>query len=297
MRDKKKPISAKKPAHPTPQKAKNTSKNITAHQHQGDKNNKPYKINAPKKSVGGHANDYLYGTHAVDSALNNPKRICKTLWVTASKYDAYKHYASKLNLDIVVASNDEITKLLPSGAVHQSVALYALPLSILSDADLQGSPHKTIMVLDNVTDPHNIGAILRVCAAFECHILIMHDFNAPSVTGVMAKSAAGAVELVEIVRVTNLAQTLNMLKKQNYYIYGADGYADMSLPDVKFAEKTVIVMGSEGAGIRRLVKQECDVLVSIPMAKSMESLNVSVASGIILSQRAFGQIQNIVTVL
>ena len=148
----------------------------------------------------------------------------------------------------------------------------------------------TVMILDGVTDPHNVGAILRVCAAFGCKSLVMQDRSAPQITGALAKSAAGAAEYVDIIRVKNLARTVRDLKKNGYMIYGADGGSETSLPDVKFSTKSVIIMGSEGSGMRRLVREECDFIVSIPMDPQMESLNVSVASGILLGQVFFGKI-------
>jgi 23S rRNA (guanosine2251-2'-O)-methyltransferase len=139
-----------------------------------------------------------------------------------------------------------------------------------------------IIMLDGLSDPQNIGAILRTCAAFGVEHLIMQDKGSPDITGAMAKAAAGAVEKVRIHKVTNLSRTLEILKDNHFMVYGADGHSDNSITDVKFSPKSVIVMGAEGDGMRRLIKQNCDFIVKIPIHSEVESLNVSNAFAIIL---------------
>ena len=226
--------------------------------------------------------EFLYGTHAVKAALQNPKRILKILLVTPQKQADYQHLAENSNFKVLSLTPEEISAVLPTGAVHQGMALAVVPLNDPDENELYDTDG-TVMVLDGVTDPHNIGAILRSAAAFGCKSLVMQDRHAPSITGSLAKAAAGAVEQVDIYRVTNIARTLRTLQNKGFMVYGADGDADNNLLDINFLKKSVIVMGAEGDGMRRLVREACDMIIRIPMAQAVQSLNVSVASAIILS--------------
>lgn len=228
------------------------------------------------------SHEFLYGTHAVKAALQNPKRILKILLVTPQKQADYQHLAENSNFKVLSLTPEEIAAVLPTGAVHQGMALAVVPLTDPDENELYHTDG-TVMVLDGVTDPHNIGAILRSAAAFGCKSLVMQDRHAPNITGSLAKAAAGAVEQVDIYRVTNIARTLRTLQNKGFIVYGADGSADNNLLDVNFPKKSVIVMGAEGDGMRRLVQEACDMIIRIPMADGIQSLNVSVASAIILS--------------
>jgi 23S rRNA (guanosine2251-2'-O)-methyltransferase len=221
----------------------------------------------------------LYGTHAVNAALENPNRILKILYVTPNKQSAYEHYGDRVKVRSVSA--DEMDNLVPFGAVHQGVALASI-LQDVSETEDYTKTLKPIIVLDGLSDPQNIGAILRTSAAFGVEHLIMQDKGSPDITGAMAKAAAGAIEKVRIHKVTNLSRVLEELKDNNFMIYGADGQSETSISDVKFSPKSVIVMGAEGDGMRRLIKQNCDVIIKIPIESSVESLNVSNAFAIIL---------------
>lgn len=232
--------------------------------------------------------EYIYGHHAVMSILKNPKRVCHLIVVTQDKITPeIEAFADEKDARLVTVSPEALSSLLPLGAVHQGLAVITDDLPEISEDELLSGTHKRIMILDGVTDPHNVGAIMRSCAAFGCYVLIMQDRHAPSLTGFLSKSAASALESVSVMRVNNLNRIMEKLKENGYYIYGADGQADVSLEKVKFSEKSVIVMGSEGEGMRRLVRENCDVLICIPMSDKMESLNVSVATGIILAQSFF----------
>ena len=136
--------------------------------------------------------------------------------------------------------------------------------------------------MDQVTDPHNIGAILRSAAAFDADAVITTQKNAPEVTGAMAKSASGALELVPLIFVSNLARTMQTLKDRGYWCVGMDGSAKETLRDAALPRKVALVMGSEGYGLRRLTAQNCDFMVRLPISKQVESLNVSNAAAIAL---------------
>ena len=222
---------------------------------------------------------FLYGIHAVNAALDNPNRLLKVLYVTPNKQVAYEGYADRVKIRTV--SNEEIDNLLPSHAVHQGVAL----LSVLKDVAQTQDYTKTqnpVVVLDGISDPQNIGAILRTCAAFGVEHLIMQAKGSPDITGAMAKAAAGAVENVRIHKVVNLSRVLEELKDNHFTVYGADGHSENCLSTIKFAQKSVIVMGAEGDGMRRLIKGNCDFTVKIPIQSTVESLNVSNAFAVIL---------------
>ena len=221
----------------------------------------------------------LYGKHAVNAALENPNRVLKVLYVTPSKQAVYEPYYDKVKICNI--SNDELDNLLPFGAVHQGVALLSI-LKVVSDTQDYIKTTKPVIVLDGLNDPQNIGAILRTCAAFGVEHLIVQQKGSPEITGAMAKAAAGAVEKVRIHRVVNLSRVLEEFKNNNFMVYGADGHSDTTISDVKFSPKSVIVMGAEGDGMRRLIKDNCDTIIKIPISPQAESLNVSNAFAIIL---------------
>lgn len=221
----------------------------------------------------------LYGKHAVNAALENPNRVLKVLYVTPSKQAVYEPYYDKVKICNI--SNDELDNLLPFGAVHQGVALLSI-LKDVSDTQDYIKTTKPVIVLDGLNDPQNIGAILRTCAAFGVEHLIVQQKGSPEITGAMAKAAAGAVEKVRIHRVVNLSRVLEEFKNNNFMVYGADGHSDTTISDVKFSPKSVIVMGAEGDGMRRLIKDNCDTIIKIPISPQAESLNVSNAFAIIL---------------
>ena len=139
-----------------------------------------------------------------------------------------------------------------------------------------------VLILDQVTDPQNIGAIIRSCAAFGTKAVIVQDKNSPQESGSMAKAAAGTMELVPVVRVTNLARAIETLKKHNFWIVGMDGYAKDNVDKIDKNAKLGVVMGSEGSGMRRLIEESCDITVRLPINPKVESLNVSTAAAVVL---------------
>lgn len=226
----------------------------------------------------------IYGRHAVISALKNPKRKIQKLLITAENRAEIEKLG--LNLPYSVIDKKDFMKFLPEDAVHQGFALYCQRLESYDIADLTALAENKekchILILDQVTDPQNIGAIIRSCAAFETLGLVVQDKNSPLESGAMDKAAAGTIEFVPIARVTNLSRAIETLKDNGFWVMGMDGYADTTIDKINKSGKIAIVMGSEGKGMRRLVQENCDSSVKLPISPNVESLNVSTAAAIAL---------------
>ena len=222
---------------------------------------------------------FIYGTHAVEAALKNKRRGKKKLYVTEMKPE-YK------NLPFPVEKVDykQITSRMPGGAVHQGVALEVENIvqpkldEFVKKLDLD--KRNLVVILDQLTNPQNIGAILRTVAAFRGKAVIAPESNSPAETGAMAKSAAGALEFVPFIRVPNLARAMELLKKSGFWTVGLDGKAKDSLYKLDLPKNVALVMGSEGEGLRPLTQKNCDFMAKLDIDQSMESLNVSIAAGI-----------------
>lgn len=224
--------------------------------------------------------NYLYGLHAVQAALNNPQRKCYELWATK---DAQQSLSIPKSLKVKTVERREIDQRVGENATHQGAALVAEPLpGIYLETYLQTCPEKTFcVVLDQVTDPHNIGAILRSAAAFGATALIYPEKNAPdSNNSIIAKVASGALEHVPIITVTNLGRTLETLKQHQFWCTGLDERGQNLLQASPFAQRTALVLGAEGKGLRRLTLENCDFLVSLPTEDSFPTLNVSNAAAV-----------------
>ena len=192
-----------------------------------------------------------------------------------------KAWASGVRIEIVEAS--EIARAIGNpGAVHQGVALSADPLESLTVEEIADPAEGVILVLDQVTDPQNVGAILRSAAAFGAKGVVLQDRHAPPFTGALAKAAAGALERVPVARVVNLSRALERLSDLGWRAVGLAGDAETSLNEALDTGPTALVLGSEGEGLRRLVSEHCDVLARIPMPGGFESLNVSSAAAVAL---------------
>lgn len=224
----------------------------------------------------------IYGRHAVLSALKNPKRRIQKLLITADN----RSEIEKLNIPYTITDKKELARLLGEDAVHQGFALYCNRLETYDIADLialsENKEKCHILILDQVTDPQNVGAIIRSCAAFSTLGLVMQDKNSPLESGAMDKAAAGTIEFVPIARVTNLSRAIENLKKAGFWVLGMDGYAKTTIDKINKSGKTAIVMGSEGKGMRRLVEENCDSSIKLPISPNVESLNVSTAAAITL---------------
>lgn len=225
---------------------------------------------------------WLYGIHPVIAALQNPKRRVQRIITTEQSLGEIKRVLKNNHPKPQVVQIKEFEKLLERGAVHQGVAIEVETLPAYDLQRVPGFGEKPVLVLDQVTDPHNVGAMLRSCAAFDVAAIITQDRHSPNVTGTLAKAASGALEIVPMVHVTNISKTLDELKQAGYWVAGLDGSTKLSFREAKLSHKTAIVMGAEGKGLRRLVAEHCDVLVKLPMSSHMESLNVSNAAAIAL---------------
>ena len=239
----------------------------------------------------------LYGTHAVAAALANPGRRCHRLITTqegaaqlAGHIDArVLPLAARALLDAPqIVSRQDLAALLPDGAVHQGIVLETAPLPAVDlaaacrAAAQAGGGARTVLVLDQVTDPHNVGAILRSAAAFAVAAVVVQDRHSPQGAGALAKAASGALETVPLARVVNIARALVVLKELGYWCLGLDPEATEPLEAVAVKAPLALVLGAEGQGMRRLTRERCDLTASIPLPGSMASLNVSNAAAIAL---------------
>ena len=225
---------------------------------------------------------WLYGHHAVMAALANPDRRVTRLVVTTEMPDLQ----NLGDIEPELLTRDAFEALLPPGAVHQGIALQADPIPDLAVEEIcdRAREQETalVVVLDQVTDPHNVGAILRSSAVFGALAVVIQDRNAPEATGALAKAASGALETVPLVRVTNLSRALDTFKKAGFWSVGLDADAPASLEGLPYSAKRVLVLGSEGAGLRRLTRESCDEMAAIGGTGVLSSLNVSNAAAIAL---------------
>ena len=236
-------------------------------------------LNNPASLRDQHDTFWLYGTHAVAAALTNPERAKYRLAVTS-----VDHGLSARGLEIEIMERHELEKFLPLGAVHQGLALLVSPLpeTDLTQVLAHSSDDSKIVVLDQVTDPQNIGAVLRSAAAFGADAVIAPDRHTPQSSGALAKAASGALEWVPFIRVINLARTLKELKAADYWCAGLAADGDQTLNEARLTGRTVLVIGAEGTGLRRLTRDSCDFLVRIPIRGGVNSLNLSAATAISL---------------
>lgn len=252
----------------------------------------------PRAPKGGNAPGgglWLWGAHPVLAALANPERRCRRLLLTSEAARTHGPGIAELSSQRPLPQPETIERadldaLLPPGAVHQGIALVAEPLAAPDLQALveaaQGRETAVIVCLDQVTDPHNVGAVLRSAAAFGALGLVIPDRHAPEETGTLAKSASGALERLPLVRVTNLVRALDELKEAGFWTAGLAGDAPRTLAEAKLSGRIVLVLGSEGDGLRRLTREHCDHLVKLPQSDLVESLNVSNAAAVALYELA-----------
>ena len=224
----------------------------------------------------------LWGRHAVEAALKNPERNHRKLWATR---EGIASLDGELPPDFPVeyADGADLGRLVARDAPHQGLVLECEALEDVYLADvLDGDPARPIVVLDQVTDPHNVGAILRSAAAFDAAALVTQDRHAPPEGGVIAKAASGALETVPWVRVVNLARALEEIAEAGYWRLGLAGEAKATLAEALPAGPVALVLGAEGEGLRHNITAHCDALARLPIGEAMESLNVSNAAAISL---------------
>ncbi|MBV1917575.1 MAG: RNA methyltransferase [Sphingomonadaceae bacterium] len=224
----------------------------------------------------------LWGRHAVEAALMNPERQHRKLWATR---DGVESLSGDLPPDFPVewAEVLDLARLVSKDAPHQGLVLETSPLPDLYLSDvLKGDPARPLIVLDQVTDPRNVGAIMRSAAAFNACAVLTQDRHAPPESGTLAKSASGALETVPWVRVVNLARALDEVADAGYWRIGMTGEADEALAQALPAGPVALILGAEGDGMRQNVQHHCDSLARLPISDAMESLNVSNAAAIAL---------------
>ncbi len=223
---------------------------------------------------------YMYGKHPVFAALSNPKRHIQKVLCTEDIFNLNKKLISNHPYEITDA--DYLTRLLGANHNHQRIAASVKSIfsSYIDDIGINTANCK-VAILDQVTDPQNIGAIIRSAASFGITAIILPIDNAPNENATMAKTASGTLELVQIVKVINLGCSIEYLKKHGFWIMGLDSKTTQTLNTKIFSDKMAIILGSENKGIRKLVKRKCDYLVKIPISNKVESLNVSNTAAIV----------------
>lgn len=224
----------------------------------------------------------LWGHHAVEAALKNPERRHHKLWATR---EAIAELDGELpeSFPVEYAQAPDLARLVTRDTPHQGLVLECAPLEDRHlDEVMDAEAGRPLVFLDQVTDPHNVGAILRSAAAFNAAAIITQDRHAPPESGVVAKSASGALEIVPWVRVVNLARALEEAADAGYWRIGMAGEAEASFAEALPAGPVALVMGAEGEGMRQNIAGHCDSLARLPISEAMESLNVSNAAAIAL---------------
>ena len=234
---------------------------------------------------------WLYGLHSAAAALANPERRCLKLLATRQGAAALAQSLSEgpsgpgtpaeRLLPPQIAGREDLERALPPGAVHQGVALLVEPLPAADlEAVVPAEGPAVVVALDQVTDPQNLGGILRSAAGFGALAVVTQERHAPGVTPALAKAASGALEAVPLVQVNNLVRALEGLKKQGFWVAGLDAEAEQPLSALDAGPRIVLLLGAEGAGLRRLSKETCDFLAAIPLRGPVASLNVATAAAI-----------------
>jgi 23S rRNA (guanosine2251-2'-O)-methyltransferase len=235
-----------------------------------------------RREAGG---EWLYGLHAVQAALANPHRKLGRAALTPRAIETIgKTLLSRVQVETLEPG--AIDRLLPPGAVHQGAALEAWPLKSRDLDEILAEPapegRRIVLVLDQLSDPHNVGAILRTAAAFGVTAVVVQDRHAPPQSGALAKAASGALDLIPYVEVVNITRTLDQLAELGFWRIALAGDGGTGLAEAVPPGDVALVLGSECAGIRRLVREHCEASAFIPISKTVESLNVSNAAAIAL---------------
>jgi 23S rRNA (guanosine2251-2'-O)-methyltransferase len=230
---------------------------------------------------------YLYGIHTVRAALDNPHRVKKELLATPNALMRLKEGGEIGAVTVRETNPKELDRLLGGDAVHQGVALEVDPVSRFALDDVF-SP-QLVVVLDQITDPHNVGAILRTACAFGADAVITTARHSPRETGVMAKAASGALDLVPMIEVRNLADALQKLKERGMLVLGFDSEAEAPLRPRSGTQALAVVLGAEGKGLRQRTRELCDEMVRLDMPGPIKSLNVSNAAAIALFAATAGR--------
>src|SRR5436305_3775144 len=221
----------------------------------------------------------LYGWHTVAAALANPRRTIRKIFATENAAQRLTAEGLTLTVPPEVVRPDAIAARLSPDAVHQGLLVEADPLPALDIEDIEDG---TVLVLDQITDPHNVGAILRSAAAFAVSAVVITARHSPEATGVLAKSASGALDLVPIVMVQNLARALTELKERGFLTVGLDSEGETNLSQAPLREPLSLVLAAEGRGLRQLTRATCDIRARLDLPGALKSLNVSNAAAVAL---------------
>lgn len=223
---------------------------------------------------------FIFGLHPVQAALANPERIIKRMLATPNALNRLETAGATPITGHEAVQPRDLDRLLGPEAVHQGIAIEVTPLSPTPLEQL--ADKRLVVCLDQVSDPHNVGAILRSAAAFGAGAVVTTARHAPAETGVLAKSASGALDLIPMVAVPNLARALDQLADDGFTRVGLDEAADATIEEAVAGDRIALVLGAEGSGIRRLTREKCDRLARLPTTGALTSLNVSNAAALAL---------------
>ena len=235
----------------------------------------------------------LWGRHAVIAALHNPQRVLTRVFCSENNRSTLGEEISKIRSEgtssipeLEVLPIHELNLLIPADSVHQGFVTIS---EALEEPDFDGflqknktTHHLTLVLLDQVTDPQNVGAIARSAVALGAHGMILQSRNAPKLDGMLAKAASGATEYIPVFRVTNIARAIRKMQEFDISCFGLAGESEIAINKMPFTARVALVLGSEGAGLRRLTRESCDQLVSLPTVTHFSTLNVSNAASIAL---------------
>ena len=245
--------------------------------------------NKPHKSLNTGKIQIIHGVHAVRAALLNTKRIHHELHVSENNHEFANNFKSKIK-KITILDQNEFKRLYGGEKASQGIVLktndFERPNLKQFVKNENADDKSVLLALDQITDPQNIGSIMRSCALFNCKGILVAKDNSPDLTPSLYKAASGAAEIVNYFRVTNLKRSISELKKYGYWAYGFDSSNSRSSENINFAKKSILVFGSEGKGMRDLVKKECDEIIKLNIQQNsyyqIDSLNVSNAATIAL---------------
>ena len=268
-------------------KSKKDKKNFSKHKKRGSQSRErdiqPENLSSLPRAENNKI--WLFGHHSVTAALQNPDRDIEGIALTAANKEKYTDLMTEHKVPMISTNRDELDKLFGEDTVHQGVGLLCekLPEYALEDLLFSSEDNDVYLILDQVTDPHNVGAILRSAAVFGAKAVILTERNAPEESAVLAKSASGALETTPLVYVGNLARAIDKIREAGFWTVGFAGEAETELQNVTLTGKIALIMGAEGPGMRRLTRENCDTLARIPMAENgVGSLNVSNAAAVAL---------------
>lgn len=225
-------------------------------------------------------NDVIYGAHPVEEALKNPKRKIVKLTCTLNGAERLKAFIQPLGITPEIVNPKVLDRKVEPDAVHQGMILEAKALRQPQLSEIEQSG--VVVMLDQVTDPHNVGAILRTCAAFQVTAVVTTARHSAEASGVLFKAASGAYEHVPFVKVTNLARAMEELRDAGFRLVGLDSEAEIALGAVDKTPPLVLVLGAEGKGLRELTRKNCDVVAKLDFSGAIRSLNVSNAAAVAL---------------